>query len=433
MRNFNYFKNQLIDQGQLQVSVAIEEQAMPISNVKIEVLRKYDSTMVEELYTDSSGQTETVNLGAPPLEFSLNPETGKPYSEYDLTISAEGFETVEIQGVQILPQSKALQPVRLKPLEQTNAATQTIPIEEHTLWGIFPPKIPEAEVKPLPDAGGFIVLPAPVVPEFVVVHLGVPADTTVGDVWIPFKDYVKNVASSEIYSTWPRESIKSNVLAILSFVLNRVYTEWYRGKGYNFTITNSTAYDQAFVNGRNVFEEISNVVDEIFTTYITRPEIRQPLFTQFCDGVRTQCPKGMTQWGSKDLGDQGYDSLSILRSFYGYDIFLQQAEKVEGVPMSYPGTPLTIGSTGPAVRTIQEQLNAISNNYPAISKVKVDGVYGQSTADAVKTFQQIFNMPVTGVVDFATWYRISGIYVAVTRIAEPAFRNFHNIYEPYRY
>lgn len=433
MRNFNYFKNQLIDQGQLQISVSQEDRAVPVDNVKIEVIRKFDATMVEELYTNSSGQTETVNLGAPPLEFSLTPETGKPYSEYDLTISAEGFETVDVQGVQILPQSKALQSVSLKPLENADSAVQTIPIEEHTLWGIFPPKIPEDEVKPLPDAGGFIVLPAPVVPEFVVVHLGVPADATANNVWVPFKDYVKNVASSEIYSTWPRETIKSNILAILSFVLNRVYTEWYRGKGYNFTITNSTAYDQAFVNGRNVFEEISNVVDEIFTTYITRPEIRQPLFTQFCDGVRAQCPRGMTQWGSKDLGDQGYDSLSILRSFYGYDIFLQQAEKVEGVPMSFPGTALTIGSTGQDVRTIQEQLNAISNNYPAISKLRVDGVYGQGTADAVKTFQQIFNMPQTGVVDFATWYRISNIYVAVTRIAEPVFRNYHNIYEPYRY
>ncbi|MHC1724039.1 MAG: peptidoglycan-binding protein [Aminipila sp.] len=433
MRNFNYFKNQLIDQGQLQINVAKEDQEVPLSNVKIEVLRKYDSTLVEELYTDSSGQTETVNLGAPPLEFSLTPETGKPYSEYDLTVSAEGFETVDIQGVQILPQSKALQSVRLKPLEQTETATQTIPIEEHTLWGIYPPKIPEAEVKPLPDAGGFIVLPAPVIPEFVVVHLGVPEDTSAGNVWVGFKDYVKNVASSEIYSTWPRETIEANVLAILSFVLNRVYTEWYRGKGYNFTITNSTAYDQAFVNGRNVFQEISTIVDEVFTTYITKPEIRQPLFTQFCDGVRTQCERGLTQWGSKDLGDQGYDSLSILRSFYGYDIYLQQAERVEGVPMSFPGTALTIGSTGPAVRTVQEQLNAISNNYPAINKLKVDGVYGQSTADAVKTFQQIFNMPVTGVVDFATWYRISGIYVAVTKIAEPVFRNYHNIYEPYRY
>lgn len=432
MKRYNYFKSQLIDQGQLQVSIFEQERAIPISNAKVEVLRKVDSTVVEELFTDSSGQTESIELGAPPLEFSLTPESGKPYSEYDLNISAEGFEPVNIEGVQILPESRALQPVDLRPAEGTEAA-ETIPIQEHTLWGEYPPKIPEEEVKPLPDAGGFIVLPEPVIPEYVVVHLGVPADTSAENVWIPFKDYIKNVASSEIYSTWPRETIRANVLAILSFVLNRVYTEWYRGKGYNFTITNSTAYDQAFFKGRNIFEEISNVVDEVFTTYITRPNIRQPLFTQYCDGARTVCTRGMTQWGSKDLGDQGYDALSILRSFYGYDIYLQQANRVEGVPMSYPGSPLVLGTTGEDVRTIQTQLNAISNNYPAINKLRVDGVYGESTADAVRTFQQIFNLPVNGVVDFSTWYQISNIFVAVTKIAEPAFRNLRYVDVPYRY
>jgi len=433
MKNFSYFKNQLVDQGLLQISLSEANRAIPISNARVQILRRYDSAVVEELYTDSSGQTETISLGAPPLEYSLTPESGKPYSEYDISVSAEGFQTVNVDGVQILPDSRALQLINLREEDRIDEASRTIYIQEHTLWGNFPPKIPEPEVKPLPDAGGLIVLPEPVIPEFIVVHLGVPSDASAENVWIPFKDYIKNVASSEIYSTWPIETIRANVLAILSFVLNRVYTEWYRGQGFDFTITNSTAYDQAFVYGRNVFQEISNVVEEIFNTYITRPDIRQPLFTQFCDGVRTVCERGMSQWGSKDLGDQGYDSLNILKYYYGYDIYLEQAERVEGVPLSFPGTPLVIGSTGEAVRTIQSQLNAISNNYPAISKVREDGVYGEQTAEAVRTFQQIFNMPITGVVDFATWYRISAIYVAVTRIAEPAFRNFHNIYEPYRY
>ena len=433
MRNFNYFKNQIIDQGQLQVNVREENQTRPVDNVRVQVVRKVDSTVVEELYTNSSGQTDTVDLGAPPLEYSLTPESGKPYSEYDLSVSVDGFEPIDIEGVQILPHTKSFQNIQLRRTEQTETTTETILIDEHTLWGVFPPKIPEDEVKPLPDAGGFIVLPEPVIPEFVVVHLGVPEDTTAQNVWIPFKDYIKNVASSEIYSTWPRETIIANVLAILSFVLNRVYTEWYRGKGFNFTITNSTAYDQAFFYGRNIFQEISDVVDDIFTTYITRPGIRQPLFTQFCDGVRTVCAKGMPQWGSKDLGDQGYDHLSILRNFYGYDIFLQQAEKVEGVPVSFPGEALVLGSTGPAVRTIQTQLNTISDTYSAINKVRVDGAYGQETADAVSAFQRIFNMPVSGVVDFATWYRISNIYVAITRIAELSVQRIHNINEPYRY
>ncbi|QIB68480.1 peptidoglycan-binding protein [Aminipila butyrica] len=433
MRHFNRFKSQLIDQGQLQINVREENQVRPIDNVKVEVIRRADSTVVEELYTNSSGQTETLELAAPPLEYSLTPESGKPYSEYDLAVSAEGFEPVEIEGVQILPETKSFQNVQLKQSQQPDEAQQTILIDEHTLWGIFPPKIPEDEVKPLPDAGGFIVLPEPVIPEFIVVHLGVPADSSAQNVWVPFKDYIKNVASSEIYSTWPRETITANVLAILSFVLNRVYTEWYRGKGYEFTITNSTAYDQAFFYGRNIFQEISDVVDNIFNMYITRPGIRQPLFTQFCDGVRTVCEKGMAQWGSKELGDQGYDHLSILRNYYGFDVYLQEATQVEGVPLSFPGEALALGSTGPAVRTIQTQLNAIANNYPAIQKVRVDGVYGPETAAAVTTFQQIFNLPQNGVVDFATWYRISNIYVAVTRIAELSMRRGPDINQPYRY
>lgn len=433
MRNLNCIKNQILDQGKLQISVSQKDEAMPISDVKVQIKRKEDSKVIEELVTDSSGQTDTIDLGAPPLEFSLDYEGGKPYSEYDLSITADGYEPMEIDGVQILPESKALQLAELKQIEDIDYDTQIVSISEHTLWGDYPPKIPEAEVKPLPDPGGFIVLPEPVIPEFVIVHLGVPANTSVENVWVPFKDYVKNVASSEIYSTWPRQTIEANVLAILSFVLNRVYTEWYRGKGYEFTITNSTAFDQAFFYGRNIFEEISNVVDEIFTTYITKPEIRQPLFTQYCDGVKTQCKRGLQQWGSKDLGEQGFDSLSILKNYYGYDIYLEQAKKVEGVPLSYPGSPLTIGSTGADVKVIQEQLNAISNNYPAISKLRVDGVYGEKTVEAVKTFQKIFNMPITGVVDFGTWYEISNIYVAVTQLAEPVFHNFHNIYEPYRF
>ena len=433
MRDLYYFKNQIVDKGKLQISITEQNRAMPISDVKIQIKRNFDSNVIEELVTDSSGQTDTVELGTPPLEYSLDSQGGKPYSEYNLSILAEGFEPVNMEGVQILPQSKALQSVQLKPIENINYGTQTIPIPPHTLWGNFPPKIPEAEVKPLPDAGGFIVLPEPVIPEYMIVHLGIPSNTSAENVWVPFKDYIKNVASSEIYSTWPGETIRANVLAILSFALNRVYTEWYRGKGYNFTITNSTAYDQAFANERNIFEEISNVVDEIFTTYITRPDIKQPLFTQYCDGVRYECEKGLKQWGSKDLGEEGYDYLNILKTYYGYDIYLKQAAKVQGIPISYPGSPLVLGAVGPDVKVIQQQLNTISNNYPAITKLRVDGVYGTDTSESVKAFQQIFNLPVTGIVDFATWYRISNVYVAVSKIAELSIRNPNNINEPYMY
>ena len=417
MPNRYFFKNQ-VDTGRLQVNVSVLDVARPADSAVVRITPRDGESVVEEMTTDSSGKTPVTDLPAPPLEFSQIPGSPMPYSEYDVYVSMNGYKTVRVEGTQILPNSTALQDVRLEPVEAPPAGPENIPIEPHTLYGVFPPKIPESEVKPLPDSSGFVVLPQPVVPEFIIVHEGVPTDASARNVWVTFQDYIKNVASCEIYSTWPRESLKANILAILSFTMNRVYTEWYRSKGFDFTITNSTAFDQAFVHGRNFYEDISTIVDDLFTTYITRPGIRQPLLTQYCDGTRVQCPNWMTQWGSKNLGEQGYDAISILRYYYGQEIYLMEAEKVSGVPISYPGVELQVGSTGPAVRTIQEQLNAISNNYPAINKVRVDGVYGEQTRVAVETFQRIFNMPATGIVNFATWYKISAIYVAVTRMAE---------------
>jgi hypothetical protein len=407
-----------VDQGRIQVNVSVLDVGRPADAAVVRITPRNGENIVEEMMTDTSGQTPITELPAPPLEFSQVPGSPMPYSEYDVYVTMEGYKPVRVEGTQILPDSLAIQNVNLEPAEAPPAGPENVPIQPHTLYGIFPPKIPESEVKPLPDSSGFVVLPQPVVPEFVVVHLGVPTDPSARNVWVTFQDYIKNVASCEIYSTWPEETIKANVLAILSFTMNRIYTEWYRGRGFDFTITNSTAFDQAFNYGRNIFDNISMIVDDIFTTYITRPGIRQPLLTQYCDGTRVQCPGWLTQWGSKYLGDQGYDAISILRNFYGQDVFLMAADRVSGVPVSYPGAVLQLGSTGPAVRTIQEQLNAISNNYPAINKVRVDGEFGEQTRTAVETFQGIFNLPRSGIVDFATWYKISAIYVAVTRMAE---------------
>ncbi|MCI6736697.1 MAG: peptidoglycan-binding protein, partial [Intestinibacter sp.] len=265
---------------------------------------------------------------------------------------------------------------------------------------------------------GFVVLDNPVVPEFIVVHDGLPEDASAENFWVPFKTYIKNVASSEIYSTWPEQTIFANVIAIISFTLNRVFTEWYRNKGFNFTITSTTNYDHKYIHNRNIFDEISVVVDSVFNTFIRRPPTsRQPLLAQYCDGVRVQCPDQMAQWGSKDLGDQGYNYEDILKYFYGDNIVFANAQIVSGVPVSYPGTSLQVGSEGSYVRTIQNQLNAISNSYPAVPKVVEDGIFGEQTAEAVRTFQKIFGLPQTGVVDFKTWYEISRVYVAVTKIA----------------
>ena len=378
-----------------------------------------DNQNIMTVFTNESGQTDVIALETPSVDYSLDPNNSStPYSTYNALITADGYEIEEIKGIQIYANNESIQDVYMKPLSSTNEIRETIIIPPPTIYGEYPDKIPESEEKDLPAESGFVVLDRVVIPEFIVVHDGDPNDNTAANYWVPYKDYIKNVASSEIYSTWPDAAIRANILAINSFTLNRVYTEWYRSRGKNFTITNSTRFDQFFVYGRNIFEDISIIVDEMFTTYIKRPNQRQPLLTQYCDGQRVSCPNWLSQWGSKYLADQGYSAIQILRYYYGNDIYLDNAEKVSGVPSSYPGYPLELGSSGEDVRTIQNQLNYISNNYPAINKLRADGIFGDQTRTAVLTFQQIFNMPQSGIVDFSTWYEISKVFVAVERIAE---------------
>ena len=204
----------------------------------------------------------------------------------------------------------------------------------------------------------------------------------------------------------------------MSFTLNRVYTEWYRNKGYDFTITSSTAYDHKWMHGRNIFDSISYVVDEIFADYLSRPNVKQPILTQYCDGQRVQCPNWMSQWGSKYLGDQGYSAIQILRNYYGQDMYINTAEEISGIPASWPGYDLDIGASGAKVRQLQEQLNTIAEVYSSIPAVNVDGVYSEATKEAVQAFQEVFGLPASGIVDYPTWYKVQEIYVAVTRIAE---------------
>lgn len=257
----------------------------------------------------------------------------------------------------------------------------------------------------------------PFIPEFITVHLGVP-DEAAENVTIPFTEYIKNVASSEIYPTWSESALRANILAITSYAINRIYTEYYRSRGYNFDITNSTAIDQAFVPGRSYFENISQLVDELFDSYIRRQGFVEPLAAKFCNGTTTTCD-GLSQWGSEELAKQGYDSIEILRYYYGDNVEIVQDAPVEGVTESYPGTPLQTGSTGPFVTVIQTSLNRISQNYPAIPKINpVDGIFGPETEAAVRQFQQIFSLTPDGIVGRATWYQIIRIYVAVLRLAE---------------
>ncbi len=404
--------------GALQVDVVSQENNFPIRDAEVSITYKGDpESTVERLTTNSSGQTEQVQLAAPPVDLSLSPGLYQPYSEYILTIKAQGFEPVAISGTEILADSTAIQPVRMTPVKDEVGPDVPIVIPDHTLYGEYPPKIAEAEVKPVAETGE-IVLSRVVVPQTIIVHDGVPTDPTATNYYVPYLDYIKNVASSEIYATWPRSSITANVLAIMSFTLNRVYTEWYRNQGYDFTITSSTAFDHKWIYGRNIYESISQVVDEIFNSYLSRPGIRQPILTQYCDGNRVKCPNWMSQWGSCSLGEQGYSSIEILRHYYGSDMYINTAEQVSGVPSSWPGYNLTIGASGDKVRQVQEQLDTVATVYTAIPRIRADGIFGPATAEAVRQFQSIFGLPVTGVIDFATWYRISHIYVGITRIAE---------------
>ncbi|MBQ9166876.1 MAG: peptidoglycan-binding protein [Oscillospiraceae bacterium] len=256
----------------------------------------------------------------------------------------------------------------------------------------------------------------PFVPQQITVHLGAPS-AYAANVTVTFPDYVKNVASSEIYPTWDESAIRANILAIISYALNRVYTEFYRSRGYDFDITNSTAYDQAFVNGRSFFENISRIVDEIFNDYIRRPSFVEPLAAKFCNGTTVTC-EGLSQWGSQNLAQQGYTSIDILRSYYG-NIELVNNAPVRGVTTSYPGTPLRRGSSGPYVVIIQVELNRISQNYPAIPKLaSVDGIFGSRTEASVRRFQEIFGLTPDGIVGQATWYALIRLYTAVTSLSE---------------
>lgn len=256
----------------------------------------------------------------------------------------------------------------------------------------------------------------PFVPQNITIHLGAP-NASAANVTVPFSNYVKNVASSEIYPTWDEAALRANILAIVSFALNRVYTEFYRSRGYDFDITNNTAYDQFFVVGRSYFENVSRLVDELFNDYLRRPGFVEPLAAKFCNGTTVTC-EGLSQWGSQNLAQQGYSSTQILRSYYG-NVEVVANAPIRGITSSYPGTPLRRGSSGPNVVVIQVELNRISQNYPAIPKLaSVDGIFGSRTEASVRKFQEIFGLTVDGIVGKATWYALVRLYTAVTQLSE---------------
>ena len=409
-------QSDLTDRGQLTVNVT-NNLNIPIQNATISISYSgIPDNILEQIVTDRQGFSPSVELNAPPIELSLDESNIiQPYAEYSIYVEAPGYEPKDISGIEILSDTASMQPVTLNP--PTSSLPSDIVIPAHTLYGDYPSKIPEAEIKPVNESGE-IVLSRVVVPETIVVHDGAPSDSTARNYYVSYTDYIKNVASSEIYATWPESTITANILAIMSFTLNRVYTEWYRNKGYDFTITSSTAYDHKWIYGRNIFDSISRIVDEIFDQYLARPGVKQPILTQYCDGKRVTCPNWMSQWGSKMLGDQGYSPIEIIRNYYGSSMYVNTADQISGIPSSWPGYNLTIGSSGDKVRQMQEQLNRIAEVYTASPVIAADGIFGNDTRNAVTEFQNIFGLPKTGIVDFKTWYKISQIYVGITRMAE---------------
>ncbi len=412
--------------GKLIFVLRTATEALPI-NGSVTVTDESGNTVYYEFLTAaSSGISREATLETPPKSLSLDSEdTIRPYSIYKITVRAEGNYRMEIYGVQMFEDSDTHLPIDLVPLPSgisspDDAEIIIIRIPEHILRSVLPqaPTPPEAEqiVSASADAIPAVTIGEGVfIPETVTVHLGAP-DEAAANVTVGFIDYIKNVASSEIYPTWPRESLRANIIAQISLTLNRIYTEWYRSRGYDFDITNSTAFDQAFVYGRNIFDEVGAIVDEIFNQYIVRPNRIEPLFASYCNGTTTTCA-GLSQWGTVSLAENGQSAEEMLGFYYG-DIILTETNDIRTPEESYPGVPLSTGDTGDDVRILQEQLNRIAINFPQLPLIEVNGIYNSQTVETVREFQRLFILPITGVTDKATWYRVSQIYASVKRLAE---------------
>lgn len=398
--------------GYLIMQARIANDAIPLEGVQISVMDD-QGQRIYEMTTDANGETPMVSLETVEKALSLDPNySGEPYVSYAVLAQVQGFQSLYIVGIPIYEGETAILPLTLIPTQEPQRIDDVMKIT------IEKPAAARREqhLQQEPTAEPY-VLRQVVIPNMITVHLGSPTSSA-SNVQVSFPEYVKNVASSEIYPTWPDASLRANIYAIITFALNRIFTEWYRGQGYSFDITSSTAYDQAFVYGRPIYESISTIVDEIFNEYVRRPGQVAPFFTSFCNGTTVTCA-GLYQWGTVTLAQQGLTPLQILRSYYPDDVEITEAFAITDVLSSYPGTPLRIGSTGLDVQTIQTYLNRIRNNYPAIPAITDEaGVYGNSTYEAVRKFQSIFNLGADGIVGKSTWYKISQIYTAVTRLAE---------------
>lgn len=398
--------------GKLVVEINYAQEALPVENICVRVYND-NLSYNQRFSTDSSGKTPEITLLAPSAQLSLNQNnTILPYATYNIETSKNGVLLNRIRGVQVFADNTALQQIELNPIQTIDVEGNDVLIPTHSLFngtgGSGQGEIIEDRLQ--------FVLAYPIIPSRMRIHLGRPGSNS-RIVTVSFKDYIKNVASSEIYPTWPDASLRANIYCQISLAMNRVYTEWYPSKGYNFDITNSTAFDQAFVYGRNIFESVSKIVDEIFMQYVRKINTINPYYTEYCDGKTVSCP-GLKQWGTVTYANQGLNPFEILKRYYT-NIEIVNTDRIEENIGSFPGFNLKVGMRDNAVAIIQNQINRISVNYPLIKPViPVDGNFTRDLENSVKIFQRQFNLTADGIVGKATWYKVSYIYVAVKKLAE---------------
>lgn len=407
--------------GTLIINVYADNIAQPVADADIEIT---GGNLYKKVRTNLVGKIPTIPLQAPDKKYSLTPQEDiKPYSEYKIHVYREGLQEVIVEGVQIFDGQTSIQNIYMASESIKHSFPRTYTIPAHNLWYDYPPKLAESPIKAKALDSKLPEITEVFIPDNIVVHDGIPTNNSASNYITDFRDYIKNVASSEIYCTWPKETIKANVLAIISFTLNRIYTQWYMHDDYLFTITSSAIYDQSYIQGRTIFQSIANIVDSIFNQYISIPNFKQPLLAQYSNGDVLERPGWLSQWGSKELGDRGLDALTILKRFYGNDISIATTNIFKGNVEPFSGTNLTIGSCGPDVQLMQNKLNAINGSYSTIEKtLPSDGIFTQSMESNVSKFQQVFDIPATGVIDFTTWYSISHIYSELFKMLDGIYQ-----------
>ncbi|MEG0313917.1 MAG: peptidoglycan-binding protein [Erysipelotrichaceae bacterium] len=400
--------------GYLTIEIYTADYAIAVPQASVRIYKILEDDSIFELYlmSNDEGKTSKAQLDTVNACLSLNPNnTERPYTDYNIEIRVKGYENEERINVQVFDGQDSSLQVNMIPTLTPNITNIDTIVDHHLLTDYGGHNT--SQIPPM----NLYVLKSVVIPNKIRVHLGRPTSNA-ENLTVDFRYYIKNVCSSEVYPTWPYEALKANIWCQISLALNRIYTEWYPSKGYDYDITNSTAFDQAFVKGRTIYDSMAVIVDDIFNEYISKANYAEPFYAEYCDGKIAQC-KGLKQWGTLSLANQGYTAINILKYYYGNNIKIVESDRIEDVKSSYPGSPLKLGSSGLEVHTLQEELNAISINFPLIKAIyPVNGLYETSTYNAVKAFQKQFSLTIDGIVGKSTWYQVSYIYVAVRKLAE---------------